>query len=257
VIEQQFVCLGGFGFEGNPSDIWVSDDGADWTQISDSPWNNDPSPECVEDSPTVTCDNIRYDFDMLTVKDGDNGMAPMIMTFGGDREMFAIPPNAPPEDNWTRIENDVWRFATTAGFNIGPGLNGNWWSGADRNGEGAQVEVADDGDGNMVFVATIYTYDPMGNQIFLLAVGRPVEGGSVDMDVFITEGGAWGADFDPENVMMPQWGTGTATGHNCGSLNLDLMPNAGYQDIGYTAVNLELVRLTTPLIPCPMMAADE
>jgi len=103
--------MGGFNFFGNPSDVWVSKYGANWVQISSSPWNNDPSQGCVENSPDVTCDNIRYDFDTLTVKGGKGGMKPSVFTFGGDREVFAIPPAFPPADNWKRIENDVWRFS--------------------------------------------------------------------------------------------------------------------------------------------------
>jgi hypothetical protein len=79
--------------------------------VSDSPWNNDPSFDCEPDPPAVTCDNIRYDFDVLTVTGGQGGLKPSIFTFGGDREVFAIPPALPPADNWMRIENDVWRFS--------------------------------------------------------------------------------------------------------------------------------------------------
>jgi hypothetical protein len=136
-------------------------------------------------------------------------------------------------------------------FQITAGLNGNWWSGPARDGEGAQVEVADGGGGSLVFVATIYSYDTMGNQIFLVAVGS-VDGDTAEVEVFITEGGIWGADFDPESVNMPPWGTGTFTATDCGSLHMDLMPNAQYQGVGYTEMTFDLIRLTTPLVPCPM-----
>jgi hypothetical protein len=258
VLDDHFVCMGGFGFTGNPSDVWVSENGDVWEQVSDSPWNNDPSPDCVEDSPAVTCDNIRYDFDILTVEGGEDGMTQYILTFGGDREQFAIPPDAPPADNWKRIENDVWRFSAGTGngtFNIDASFGGNWWSGPSRNGEGAQIEVADAGDGDLVFVATIYSYDTEGNQIFLVAVGT-VDGDTVDVEVFITQGGMWGDAFDPDLVDMPEWGTGTITGINCDSLHMELKPNATYMALGYTDVMLDLIRLTTPLIPCPIASPN-
>jgi hypothetical protein len=110
VLANHFVCMGGFNFNGNPSDVWVSKDGAEWRQVSDSPWNNEPSGSCVPNPPSVTCDNVRYDFDVLTVTGGKGGMKSSILTFGGDREVFALPPALPPADNWKRIENDVWRF---------------------------------------------------------------------------------------------------------------------------------------------------
>ena len=95
VLANHFVCFGGFGIPGNPTDIWVSKDGANWKQVSESPWN------------AVTPDDIRYDFDILTVKGGMGGMKPSIFTFGGDRETFFLP----PEVNFFRVDNDVWRYS--------------------------------------------------------------------------------------------------------------------------------------------------
>jgi hypothetical protein len=112
VLANNFVCMGGFGTPSNPSDIWVSKDGAEWTQVSSTPWNNDPDwnafidPLCEFTPPELICDNIRYDFDMLTVKGGQGGMKPSIFTFGGDREVFY-----PIPFNYFRVENDVWRFS--------------------------------------------------------------------------------------------------------------------------------------------------
>jgi formylglycine-generating enzyme required for sulfatase activity len=137
-------------------------------------------------------------------------------------------------------------------FQINAGLNGNWWSGPARDGEGAQIEVADAGGGDLVFVATIYSYDDMGNQIFLVAVSTSVSGDTAEVDVFITEGGLWGADFDPNDVNVPLWGTGTFTASDCGSLHMALMPNTTYKTLGYTDMMFDLIRLTTPLIPCPL-----
>jgi hypothetical protein len=94
VLANHFVCMGGFGIPTNPMDIWVSKNGADWKQVSESPWN--------AESP----DDIRYDFDMLTVKGGRGGQKSSIFTFGGDRETFFLP----PEFNFFRVENDVWSY---------------------------------------------------------------------------------------------------------------------------------------------------
>jgi hypothetical protein len=114
VLANHFVCMGGFGVPFNPSDIWVSKDGADWTLVSNTPWNNNPisnvfacPPPPPPLSPDLVCDNIRYDFDMLTVTGGKGGMKPSIFTFGGDREVFI--PGIP--DNYLRVENDVWRYS--------------------------------------------------------------------------------------------------------------------------------------------------
>jgi hypothetical protein len=153
-------------------------------------------------------------------------------------------------DNLTGC-NSISEILGSAGpFSITPGLGGNWWSGLSRDGEGVQAEVARGGDGGLVFLATIYAYDTMGNQIFLVAVG-PVTGDTAMVDVFITDGGLWGAEFDPVLVEETQWGTGLFTGISCGSLQLALMPNADAQAMGYTDQTYDLVRLTTPAISCP------
>ena len=84
-----FACFGGFGLIENPTDVWVSFDGAMWTELAGPPWATaDPA-------------DMKYDFDAL-VLDGDDG--PRILTFGGDRETFDF---ADPE-NYLRVDNDVW-----------------------------------------------------------------------------------------------------------------------------------------------------
>jgi hypothetical protein len=135
-------------------------------------------------------------------------------------------------------------------FAIDAGLNGNWWNGPERNGEGVQLEVSDGGDGSLILVATIYSYDTMGNQIFLIAVGT-VNGDSADVDVFITQGGRWGDNYDPSLVTESRWGSGRFTADNCDAMHMALMPNAEFQQVGYTNLSYDLVRLTTPSIPCP------
>jgi hypothetical protein len=137
------------------------------------------------------------------------------------------------------------------GFEINAGLNGNWWNGLDRNGEGVQIEVSDGGDGSLVFVATIYSYDSIGNQIFLIAVGT-VNGGSAEVEVFITEGSQWGDNYDPALVNESEWGTGTFTASSCEAMHMVLMPNAEFQGMGYTNLMYDLMRLTTPSVPCPI-----
>ena len=95
VVLNHFVCFGGFGLLGNPQDVWVSKNGADWRQVSDSPWNSG------------SADDIKYDFDVLVVRGGKRGQRPSIFAFGGDRETFDFT----DPTNFLRVDNDVWRFA--------------------------------------------------------------------------------------------------------------------------------------------------
>jgi hypothetical protein len=88
----QMVCFGGFGLIENPTDVWVSADGAAWTELATPPWNvTDPT-------------QVKYDFDALVVDDAARG--PVLFTFGGDRETFDF---TDPE-NYLRVDNDVWTF---------------------------------------------------------------------------------------------------------------------------------------------------
>lgn len=114
VLRNQFVLFGGFGLSpdpenpflpSNPMDIWVSDDGADWEMVSDSPWN------------AMEPGDIKYDFDALVAGGGGVGQKPAIFTFGGDRETF----NFFDPFNYLRVDDDVWRFAPPSKKALTPG----------------------------------------------------------------------------------------------------------------------------------------
>jgi len=134
-------------------------------------------------------------------------------------------------------------------YNAWQELSGTWWSGPARDGEGAQIEVADAGNGELVFVTSIFSYAPEGGQIFLVGAGTP-EGDAFELELFITSGGAWGEDFDPDQTPKSAWGTGVATSSGCDQLSMTLTPNPEYRENGYTVFTLDLERLTTPLVPC-------
>ncbi len=159
--------------------------------------------------------------------------------------------NQTSEGNRPAIEVVYSGGTSGGGFEIDAGIGGNWWNGLARNGEGVQVEVADDGNGGLIFVATIYSYAPNGGgQIFLIAVGA-VEGDTAETVVFISEGGVWGDDFDPDQVEQPEWGVATFKATSCELMSMDLMPNADFRALGYTDLAYDLVPLTTRAIPCP------
>jgi hypothetical protein len=97
VVLDQIVCFGGYGEPTNPNDIWASRDGRWWTELKaplSPPWR------------AVDPDDAKYDFDALVVPGGPFGLVPAILTFGGDRERFELPPDV----NATRVDNDVWRL---------------------------------------------------------------------------------------------------------------------------------------------------
>jgi hypothetical protein len=102
VAGNKFVLFGGFGQSmnpddpfgsANPMDVWVSENGADWEKISDSPWNADSS------------EQIKYDFDIVVLRD-DSDLGYNIFTFGGDRETFDFMDFT----NYLNVDSDVWRY---------------------------------------------------------------------------------------------------------------------------------------------------
>jgi len=146
----------------------------------------------------------------------------------------------------------IWQVVEPPRFSINAGLNGFWWKGPDRSGEGVQLEVsAGSGDGSVLAVS-VFSYDPHGHQIFLVAVGA-VNGETSEVQVFITTGGLWGDDFDPALVKQNLWGAGTFSSDSCDLIHMELRPNTEYQSLGYTNLAYELVRLTKPLLPCPIV----
>jgi hypothetical protein len=134
------------------------------------------------------------------------------------------------------------------GFYMTPGLNGAWYN-IVRDGEGFNVEVASDGGAGYVFVAFFYTYDDEGNQVFLVAQGT-VDGDTADVTVYITDGAMWGDDFNPDDVSLVEWGTGTFVANDCDAMSFTMMPNDAMQAEGFTDLAYDLERLTIPT-NCP------
>jgi len=101
VAQNRFVLFGGFGLgpldgltHANPMDVWISNNGKVWKNVSNSPWNaTNPS-------------EIKYDFDAVVVE-GEKNKSDMIFSFGGDRETF----NFFDSFNYLNVDNDVWKFS--------------------------------------------------------------------------------------------------------------------------------------------------
>ncbi|VAW39450.1 hypothetical protein MNBD_GAMMA01-2309 [hydrothermal vent metagenome] len=135
------------------------------------------------------------------------------------------------------------------GFTMTNVINSHWWDAA-RSGEGFQLEVITNSSDELVLVAFFYTYDSMGNQVYMVAQGF-VNGNSAEVVIGITAGGVFGEDFDPDLVVRTDWGTGTFTVNDCGSIQVSLVPNAEAVTNGYTNVTIDLTRLLPSDQACP------
>jgi len=139
------------------------------------------------------------------------------------------------------------------GFAINPGLSGTWWNGQPRNGEGFLIDASFNGS-NLIVVVSFYTYDSMGNQAWLIGSGL-ANGNEVIVNFIIPDGAMWGADFDPDDVVNTDWGTGTFTFSSCGFGQIALVPNMEMQANGFTDLEYAIDRsILTPGVICPTPA---
>lgn len=142
---------------------------------------------------------------------------------------------------------------TLADYGLNPGLSGTWWGGESRSGEGFLIEFAYAGP-TLYFFGSFYTYDNAGNLVWLTfqpTTGVPETGTTMSVDVFITEGAQWGADFDPADVTRAQFGNGTFTFDTCTTGNVAILVNQEFQNAGFSNLAYDLSRVFTPGINCP------
>lgn len=90
---------------------------------------------------------------------------------------------------------------------IGPGHSGSWYN-ADQSGHGFSMEFGYGGDGQPLAVIYWYTYDNLGNPIFMLGTGVPTED-RVEVS-FISPVGMIYGEFDPSDMTTPDPEGGTA-----------------------------------------------
>ena len=126
------------------------------------------------------------------------------------------------------------------GFAANPGLTGTWWNSA-RSGEGFVLDFGKS-NGMLKLFGSFYTFDDMGNQVWLTAESTAISGAVVTVDVIIANGAMWGDDFDPADVVRTVWGTGTFTFPGCTSGSVSLVPNAEMMAMGFTEYTQNLTR---------------
>ena len=147
-------------------------------------------------------------------------------------------------DSQDMIDVMLWLQQQSQGpFWITSGISGTWWH-PDRDGEGFLIDVAADG---IVFVS-YYTYDLVGQQMWLVGSGIRHEG-SVEVELFLTDGGIFGSNFDPALVNRYFWGLGTFTFSSCSSGTVDLTPSPEYT-AQFEPMSYAITRLLAP-VSCP------
>ncbi len=114
----------------------------------------------------------------------------------------------------TTVDADTADFTAqntaVAKISVSYALNGSFsgsWFDPLRNGEGFLIEASFNEE--PVLVVSWYTYAPdgSGDQVWLFGSGPIVGGSSASVELFSTEGGAFGDAFNSDDVNMTPWGT--------------------------------------------------
>ncbi len=102
------------------------------------------------------------------------------------------------------------------------GLSGSFYDPA-RNGEGLIVEWLSNGD----ILAVFFTYDTEGNQFWLFGQATP-NGKSVTMNaVYPSAFTPWGRNFNPNDVVLDNWGTFTLNWTDCNTMSFQYSSTVG------------------------------
>lgn len=105
-----------------------------------------------------------------------------------------------------------------AHIHIGPVVDGSFsggWYDPERSGEGLTIEIFPR-DGEMMGVATYYTFNPDGSgQNWIVGLGTVVDDTLSIDNMYVASGTSFGADFNPDDVQRTPWGSLTVRFDSC------------------------------------------
>ncbi|MEE9423541.1 MAG: hypothetical protein V3V18_01015 [Methylococcales bacterium] len=124
-----------------------------------------------------------------------------------------------------------------AAYPIQSATGGAWYN-PDEDGHGFILNVSKLPEGQLTLLATWYTYDNQGNQMWLIG-SAPFENGadSVSVPVIVTSGFSFGA---PADVSQQDWGILTFEFSSCTAGSVQYVPN----DSAFIAGTVQIERLT-------------
>ena len=129
--------------------------------------------------------------------------------------------------------------APAQAIDITPELSGSWFN-ASQNGHGFSLEVLSD-DVTQIYW---YTYDPLGNSTFLVAVGANDGDTTTATSAYYVSGMVFG-EFDPADVVVEDWGSLAIEFHTCSTATLTYDSNMSIDGEAFGSGTIDLVRLTS------------
>ena len=162
---------------------------------------------------------------------------------------FTFISDASPASNVATVRLDVGgydpsAYGSTSPIPITGKHSGNWFS-PSRNGEGFILEVGASGSDRTI-IATWFTYKD-GQQMWIIgSASLPVGTSSIQVPMFVTRGGQFGAAFNPSTVVAEAWGTLTFSFQGCNAATVNYAPTVG------AGGTIQLTRLKTQIdgLPC-------
>lgn len=106
---------------------------------------------------------------------------------------------------------------------IGPAHSGSWYN-ESQDGHGFSIEFGQQADGTPLAVIYWYTYDSLGNPIFMVGAGVP-DGQRVEIPFTSPIGMIYG-EFDPDTVERPSGGTAVFIFTDSKNATFSYMPSA-------------------------------
>jgi len=121
-------------------------------------------------------------------------------------------------------------------FSITSGLSGLWYNQA-QSGHGFDIQFP----GNGVALAVWYTFDNVGNNVWIIGQGT-YSGNKATLSAYTTTGGFFPPNFptDPNKISRTQWGTLTFTFSDCNNTVAAWVPLVA----GYVSGTMPLTRLS-------------
>lgn len=170
---------------------------------------------------------------------------PDISTYFGYHQTNDLPENIDPILGAGIVKANLATLADLVGIDFASGeppaylitgAHSGLWYNQEQSGHGLNVEVLPDNK----IVAVWYTFDNVGNQMWLLGVGT-YENNIATLDVTISENGVFPPNFVAEDVTHNNWGTFQFEFTECNIANFGWVPN---EEFDFTAGELQLSRLT-------------
>lgn len=123
-----------------------------------------------------------------------------------------------------------------AAYPIQPAMGGAWYN-PDEDGHGFILNVSQSPEGQLTLLATWYTYDNQGNQMWLVG-SAPFENGadSVSVPVIVTSGFSFGT---PADISQQDWGRLIFEFSSCTAGSVQYIPNGTF-----VADTVQIERLT-------------